>query len=40
MGKERAIEKKINRLLTMFPVVAIVGPRQCGKSTLVDQRQL
>ena len=37
MGKRRAIEKKINRLLVMFPVVAIVGPRQCGKSTLVKQ---
>lgn len=37
MGKTRAIEKKINQLLTMFSVVAIVGPRQCGKSTLVKQ---
>lgn len=37
MDKKRAIEKKINQLLTMFPVVAIVGPRQCGKSTLVKQ---
>ena len=37
MDKKRAVEKKINRLLTMFPVVAIVGPRQCGKSTLVKQ---
>jgi len=37
MGKKRAIEKKINRLLELFPVVAIVGPRQCGKSTLVKQ---
>lgn len=37
MGKKRVIEKKINRLLEMFPVVAIVGPRQCGKSTLVQQ---
>lgn len=26
---------KINRLLEMFPVVAVIGPRQCGKSTLV-----
>ena len=37
MGKKRIIEKKINQLLAMFPVVAIVGPRQCGKSTLVKQ---
>jgi len=31
------LEDKLNRLLEMFPVVAIVGPRQCGKSTLVRQ---
>ena len=37
MDKKRVIEKKINQLLAMFPVVAIVGPRQCGKSTLVKQ---
>ena len=37
MDKKRIIEKKINQLLAMFPVVAIVGPRQCGKSTLVKQ---
>ncbi len=37
MGKKRVIEKKIERLLVMFPVVAIVGSRQCGKSTLVKQ---
>jgi len=35
MDKQRALEKKINSLLEMFPVVAIIGPRQCGKSTLV-----
>ncbi len=35
MDKKRMLEHKINRLLEMFPVVAIVGPRQCGKSTLV-----
>jgi len=29
------IEHKIDRLLDMFPVVAIIGSRQCGKSTLV-----
>ena len=35
MYKKRLIEQKINRLLDMFPVVAIIGSRQCGKSTLV-----
>jgi uncharacterized protein len=35
MDKERALELKINLLLEMFPVVAVIGPRQCGKSTLV-----
>ena len=35
MGKKRIIQNKVDRLLTMFPVVAIVGARQCGKSTLV-----
>ena len=37
MGKRRVLEDKVDRLLEMFPVVAIVGPRQCGKSTLVRQ---
>ena len=37
MGKKRFIEDKIDSLLGMFPVVAIVGPRQCGKSTMVRQ---
>ncbi len=35
MDKKRFLEKKVNRLLEMFPAVAIIGPRQCGKSTLV-----
>ena len=35
MYKKRLIEKKIDRLLDMFPVVAIIGSRQCGKSTLI-----
>ena len=34
MVKKRYLKYKINRLLEMFPVVAIIGPRQCGKSTL------
>ncbi len=37
MGKIRLISHKVNRLLDMFPVVAVIGPRQCGKSTLVQQ---
>ena len=36
MDKKRLLEHKINKLLEMFPVVAVVGPRQCGKSTLVQ----
>ncbi len=35
MDKNRLLAHKIDRLLEMFPVVAIIGPRQCGKSTLV-----
>jgi len=35
MDKKRSIAIKLNRLLEMFPVVAVIGPRQCGKSTLV-----
>lgn len=35
MYKKRHIEYKTNRLLEMFPVVAIIGARQCGKSTFV-----
>jgi len=30
----RAIESRISELLNEFPAVAILGPRQCGKSTL------
>ena len=37
MDKNRHISHKVNRLLDMFPVVAVIGPRQCGKSTLVQQ---
>jgi uncharacterized protein len=35
MDKNRLLVPKINRLLEVFPVVAVVGSRQCGKSTLV-----
>jgi hypothetical protein len=36
MDKTRYLEQKINTLLKMFPVVAVIGSRQCGKSTLVQ----
>jgi uncharacterized protein len=32
--KKRNIEKKVNELLGFFPVVIILGVRQCGKTTL------
>ena len=35
MDKKRVLAEKINRLLDMFPIVAVIGPRQCSKSTLV-----
>jgi len=35
MDKKRVIRDKVDTLLEMFPVVAIVGSRQCGKSTFV-----
>lgn len=31
---ERHLTKKLQQLLLLFPVVALLGPRQCGKSTL------
>ncbi len=34
-GIERNVSNKIKELLKMFPVVAIIGVRQCGKSTLI-----
>ncbi|MEA2110146.1 MAG: ATP-binding protein [Pseudomonadota bacterium] len=37
MDKKRYLKGKINRLLEMFPIVAIVGARQCGKTTLAMQ---
>lgn len=33
---KRAHEKRLQELLTRFPVVAVIGPRQVGKSTLVQ----
>jgi len=37
MDKNRNLSNKIEKLLDMFPVVAVIGARQCGKSTLVKQ---
>lgn len=34
MIERKEERKKLERLMETFPVVAIVGPRQCGKSTL------
>jgi predicted AAA+ superfamily ATPase len=34
---QRYIEKDIVRALENFPVAAVTGPRQCGKSTLVKE---
>jgi len=31
----RFLEHKVNKLLGLFPCVAVIGSRQCGKSTLV-----
>jgi predicted AAA+ superfamily ATPase len=36
-GLNRHVERKIQRLLKSFPIVAILGPRQCGKSTLAKK---
>jgi predicted AAA+ superfamily ATPase len=33
-GKKRNLEKKLIKLLELFPVVVILGTRQCGKTTL------
>ncbi|MBN2344362.1 MAG: ATP-binding protein [Deltaproteobacteria bacterium] len=32
---KRAFEQLLSEYLTFFPAVAVVGPRQCGKTTLV-----
>ena len=36
-GKKRNYEKKIQELLEFFPVVIILGSRQCGKTTLAKK---
>ncbi len=35
MDKERFLAQKILALLEMFSALAVIGPWQCGKSTLV-----
>lgn len=35
LDKKRYLSHKITALMGMFPCVAVIGPRQCGKSTLV-----
>jgi predicted AAA+ superfamily ATPase len=34
---KRKIEDTVHQYLKIFPVVAVLGPRQCGKSTLVKK---
>lgn len=34
---QRALSGKIRRWLTQFPAIGLLGPRQCGKSTLAKQ---
>ncbi len=35
MDKNRFLAQKIESLMALFPAVAVIGSRQCGKSTLV-----
>jgi predicted AAA+ superfamily ATPase len=35
-GRKRNIQSKINDLLSQFPIVVILGTRQCGKSTIAQ----
>ena len=34
---QRKLELKVNQSINNYPVVAILGPRQCGKTTLADE---
>lgn len=33
---KRAYEKLLKEYLDFFPCVAVIGPRQCGKTTLLE----
>lgn len=33
--RHRALEARLRRYLALFPAVAVTGPRQSGKSTLL-----
>jgi len=35
-GMERVYKKLIKEYLQYFPCVALIGPRQCGKTTLLE----
>ena len=34
--KNRSIEKKLNEMKDIYPVIMITGPRQVGKTTLLN----
>ena len=34
--KTRSLTSKIDKLLNIFPAVVIIGPRQCGKTSLAQ----
>jgi predicted AAA+ superfamily ATPase len=36
---ERSLKSRIHELLNIFPAVALLGPRQCGKTTLAQEIQ-
>ena len=38
-GVNRDLQAKILELLEHFPAVALLGPRQCGKTTLAHEIQ-
>ena len=33
----RLVKSQVSEYMKLFPVVAILGPRQCGKSTLAKE---
>lgn len=37
MDKNKNLEEKVEKLLGMCPIVAVIGARQCGKSILVKK---